>query len=433
MIRTMKKDNYISLWFKDFWRMLGHELKLIFSDSGVMIIFFLAGLAYPLLYNVLYLNGNVNDTPVAVVDEAACAESRRFIREIDATRECAVAFRCVNMDEAERLMKEGKVRGIFYFPADFGERIARKETAILSVYADMSSFLYYKNALTSGNMVMLQEMRNIQIERYTAGGMPVAQAEQLVQAIPYEENNPYNRTFSYQYFLISAILLVIIQQTLFYGMSLLVGTAREENRSLSSLPSGLRGNGVGRAVIGRGAAYWLIYMAIGLYIACIVPALFGIPQRGEFFEILVLLLFFVTDCVLFSLSWSILITRRESVFLLFLVVSPVCLFLTGFSWPTTSFPTFWKWFSYIFPTTFGCQGFININTAGGGLESARVQFTGMTVQIVVYYFLACAGVYIENWMVRHRERIAGAKRELALRAGVDLEEDRRIIAGEQAQ
>lgn len=171
-------------------------------------------------------------------------------------------------------------------------------------------------------------------------------------------------------------------------------------------------------------------MAIGLYIACIVPAVFGIPQRGGFFEILVLLLFFVTDCVLFAMSWSILITRRESVFLLFLVVSPVCLFLTGFSWPTSSFPVFWKWFSYIFPTTFGCQGFININTAGGGLESARAQFTGMTVQIVVYYFLACAGVYIESWMVRHREKIAEAKRELASRAGVNLDEDRRIIAGE---
>lgn len=396
----MKKDNYIKSWFRDFRRLLGHELRLIFTDSGVLIIFLLAGLAYPLLYNVVYLNGNVNDTPVAVVDEAGCAESRRFAREVDATRECSVAYRCVNMAEAEDLMKEGKVRGIFYFPPDFGEKLARCETAVVSVYADMSSFLYYKNAMTSGNMVMLQEMHNIQIERYTGSGMSVAQAEQLVQPIPYEENNPYNRTFSYQIFLISAILLVIIQQTLFYGMSLLVGTSREENRSVSSLPGDLQGHGVGRMVIGRGAAYWLIYMAIGLYIAFIVPAIFGIPQRGEFADIVILLVFFVTDCVLFAMSWSILITRRESVFLLFLVVSPICLFLTGFSWPTTAFPAFWKWFSYIFPTTFGCQGFINLSTAGGGLGSASVQFTGMTIQIVVYYFLACTGIYVESWMAR---------------------------------
>lgn len=425
----MRKDSYIKLWFKDFWRILGHELHLIFTDSGVMIIFFLAGLAYPILYNVIYMNGNVNDTPVAIVDDADCAASRRFAREVDATRECAVAYKCINMDEAERLMKDGKVRGIFYFPSDFGEKLERGETAILSVYADMSSFLYYKNALSAGNLVMLNEIHNIQIERYAASGMTIAQAEQLVQPIPYEENNPYNRTFSYEFFMISAILFVIIQQTLFYGMSLLVGTAREENRSTSYLPEGLRGHGVGRAVIGRGAAYWLIYMAIGIYISFIVPAIFDIPQRGEFINVLILLIFFVTDCVLFALSWSILITRRESVFLLFLVLSPICLFLTGFSWPTSAFPDFWRWFSYLFPTTFGCQGYININTAGGGLDAARTQLVGMTIQIVAYYFFACAGVYVEMWITEHKEKLRQAKRVLAYRAGVDLNEDKKIITG----
>ena len=41
----MKKDSYIKQWLEDFWGIFTHELKLIFSDSGVMVIFFLAGLA----------------------------------------------------------------------------------------------------------------------------------------------------------------------------------------------------------------------------------------------------------------------------------------------------------------------------------------------------------------------------------------------------
>ena len=45
----MKKDNYIKSWFRDFRRLLGHELRLIFTDSGVLIIFLLAGPAYTLL------------------------------------------------------------------------------------------------------------------------------------------------------------------------------------------------------------------------------------------------------------------------------------------------------------------------------------------------------------------------------------------------
>ena len=126
---------------------------------------------------------------------------------------------------------------------------------------------------------MLDEVGKIQVERYSAAGFTGQESSQLVKAIPYGENLPYNRTFSYSIFLISAILLLIVQQVMFYGMSLLAGTAREENRSFATLPDSLHGRGVSRVVFGRGAAYWLLFMGLGIYIACIVPALCGFPQE----------------------------------------------------------------------------------------------------------------------------------------------------------
>ena len=429
------KQSYIHTWLHDAWEIALHEFRSIFRDGGVLLIFFVAGLAYPLLYNVIYSNGILEDSPIAVVDEAVCSESRRYIREMDATREVKVAYRCVNMAEAEQLMQERKVNGIVLFPRDFGEKLARMETATLSVYCDMSSFLYYKNALMAANHVMLQEIGQIQLERYAAAGFTDIEAAQLVQPVPYEENNPYNNAFSYSFFLLSAILLIIIQQTLFYGMSLLAGTMREENRSFASLPDRFHGHGVGRIVLGRGAAYWFLYMGIGMYIAFIVPAIFGLPQRGNYWDILLLLLFFVTDCVFFSMTWSTLVTKRETVFVLFLFMSPICLFLTGTSWPTAAIPGFWKVFSYIFPSTFGVQAFINMNSAGGDLATAHDQMIALTIQTVLYFVLAMAAVSLENWVIRNRERIReeGARR-IEERFGVDLreayEENKRIITGE---
>ncbi len=429
------KQSYIHTWLHDAWEIALHEFRSIFRDGGVLLIFFVAGLAYPLLYNVIYSNGILEDSPIAVVDEAVCSESRRYIREMDATREVKVAYRCVNMAEAEQLMQERKVNGIVLFPRDFGEKLARMETATLSVYCDMSSFLYYKNALMAANHVMLQEIGQIQLERYAAAGFTDIEAAQLVQPVPYEENNPYNNAFSYSFFLLSAILLIIIQQTLFYGMSLLAGTMREENRSFASLPDRFHGHGVGRIVLGRGAAYWFLYMGIGMYIAFIVPAIFGLPQRGNYWDILLLLLFFVTDCVFFSMTWSTLVTKRETVFVLFLFMSPICLFLTGTSWPTVAIPGFWKVFSYIFPSTFGVQAFINMNSAGGDLATAHDQMIALTIQTVLYFVLAMAAVSLENWVIRNRERIReeGARR-IEERFGVDLreayEENKRIITGE---
>lgn len=425
----MKKNGFIKKWTLDFWGILTNEFRKIFSDGGVLLIFIVAGVLYPLLYNVVYLNGVLSDTPVAVVDDADCPMSHRFIRELDATREVEVAAKCANMEEAKRLMQGRKVNGIVYFPSDFGDKIERHETSKLSLYADMSSFLYYKNALLAANMVMLNEIGEIQIERFSALGMTEQAASQSVKPLLYDDNNPYNRAFDYSYFLISAILMIIIQQTLFYGMSMLVGTQRERNHSVASLPVSWQGHGIGRVILGKGGAYWLLYMAIGIYVTFIVPAIFGIPQRGDFWEILTMLIFFVTDCVFFSMTWSALITRRESVFVLFLAMSPVCLFLTGCSWPTCAFPQFWKLFSYIFPSTFGAQAFINMSTAGGDMTAASGQMVAMTIQTIVYFFLSFVAIFIENWVLRHKEKLREKKEALAKKAGFNPNKDAGLISG----
>ena len=390
---------YFRQWFKDFRDSFVSDFKAIFSDGGVLIIFIVAGLLYPILFNLIYRNGVLEDEKIAVVDMAACSESRRYIRELDATRELKVEYRCASMEEAERLMQQRKVNGIVLFPSDYGEKLARMETATISIYADMSSFLYYKNLMMGTNFVMLDEMHSIEIERAETSGMTHREAELSAQPVLYEENNPYNRTFSYSIFFLSAALMLVIQQTMCYGMSLLAGTMREEKRSFALQAKGMNPRGVGRLVAGRGLAYWLLYMAIAMYIAFLVPAMFGLPQRGNFWDILLLLIFFVTDCVFFSMTWSSIFTKRETVFLLFLCFSPIALFLTGFSWPMSAAPHFWKLFSYIFPTSFACPAFINLNTAGADLVIVKDLFRGMLVQTMVYCALAFAAVYIENFIL----------------------------------
>jgi len=378
-------NTYIRNWFSDMWGIFCHELKTIFNDGGFLIIFFVAGFGYPILYNFIYSKGILEDTPIAVVDESDCQASRRYIREVDATRELSVAYKCPTMDEAIELMKNRLVNGIIYFPSDFGDVLASGRTAKLSIYADMSSFLYYKNLLMGSEFVMLDEIGRVQVDK----------------AIDYEENLPYNRTFSYNIFLISAILMLIIQQVMFYGSTMIAGTAREENRSFATLPDHLHAHGIGRVALGRGAVYWLLFMGVGIYITTIVPAICGFPQRGSYWDILVLLAFFVTDCVFFCFTWSTFIKRRETVFVLLLFMSPICLFLTGFSWPDCAIPGFWKAFSYIFPSTFGCKGFINLNTAGGSLLTVQPQITALALQSICYYVLSCISLYVENKVTKN--------------------------------
>lgn len=390
------KISYAGQWLRDWYGIFIHELKLIFTDAGAMVIFFVGGLLYPVLYNIVYSNGTVDSMPVAVVNLSDGAYSRRYLQKFDATRECDIYCECASMAEAEELMHQRKVHGIVYIPKDFDERLNRLEQGSISTYADMSSFLYYKDLRIASSLVMLDEMHTIQLEHYAADGFTGQEAGELVQPVLSDENVPYNKHFSYTIFFISAALMLVIQQTMFYGSSLLAGTLRERNHSFASLPNHLQGLGMGRVVLGRGAAYFAVYVVVGTIVTLLIPWIFRLPQHADWLDVMVLLVFYVVDCIFFSFTWSTLITRRETVFVLFLSVSPILLFLTGFSWPETAIPAFWRAFSYLFPSTFGCRAFINLNTAGCTLQGIAPEIRILTVQTVVYYFLACAAVFLEN-------------------------------------
>ena len=178
-----RNHTYLGQWFRDAWGIFVNELRMIVRDNGVMLIFCFAGLVYPLLYNWIYGYGVVDEMPVAVVDLSGGSYSRRYVRELDATRECAVAFDCGSLEEAKRLLEEQKVHGIVCIPADFDGKLNRMEQAVISTYSDMSTFLYYKNMTLATNQVMLDEVHRIQTERYAAAGYVGEDAVQLIEHV----------------------------------------------------------------------------------------------------------------------------------------------------------------------------------------------------------------------------------------------------------
>ena len=81
---------------KDIWTVFAIEVRRVFSDSTVLLIFFIAPILYPLLFCGIYHNENVEDMSIAVVDESPSAYSKRFIHKLDATPELSINYRCHN-------------------------------------------------------------------------------------------------------------------------------------------------------------------------------------------------------------------------------------------------------------------------------------------------------------------------------------------------
>lgn len=375
--------------------MFAYELKRIFTDPGVVVIFIVASLAYPVLYNFIYWKDNIENVPVAVVDRSNSPESRSFLHRWNACPDVTLTDYCCSMSEAETLLRDQKVHGIIYFPDDFAQALGTgMETAHISLYCDMSSFLYMKAIYLSCNQVMLELMRGVQIDRYEAMGIDQEIAWSLVQDAPYTETALFCPTGGYAAFLIPAVLMLILHQTLFFGICMLGGTAREENRELFLLPGRRRADSVLRIALGRGAAYFLIYIVLGVFVLLLVPRLFHLPHIGNWYDVMRMYVPFLLATIYFSMLVSTVIRNRESGIVLLISTSLIFLFIAGVSWPQQMLPRPWVYLSYFFPYTWGVHGFLHINSMGATLAGTSREYIALWLLAAGYFLATCLMLWL---------------------------------------
>lgn len=384
---------------QDLFYIWKEELRHVFKDSGVMIFFFLVPLAYPVLYAFIYNNEVVHEAELVVVDRSDTYLSREFIRRVDATADVRVVTVCSDMLEARRLLDEKKAYGILEFPAEFSKDIHRGKQTTISLYCDMSSLLFYKAFLLASTEVSLEMGAEIR-----AHNLPASTAEMeriTIDPIPYESIGLFNSQNGFASFLVPAILALVIQQTLILGIGMLGGTARERNRFHGLVPISKQYGGTLRVVLGKALTYLLLYVVVCVWVMGIVPRLFGLPQVGHPYTLLLFTLPYLFACIFLSMTLSGFLTNREAPMLIFVFTSLIFLFISGVSWPLSAIPPFWKALGYLFPSTPGIQGFIRINTTGASLNEVAHEYHVLWLQAGIYFITACM-VYRYQIIKTHR-------------------------------
>ena len=377
------------------------ELKNVFKDSGVMIFFFLVPFIYPLLYAFIYNNEVVHEAKMVVVDQSDTYLSREYIRKVDATADVKVVAVCADMEEAKRMMDEKKAYGILYFPSEFSKDIHRGKQATVSLYCDMSALLFYKAFLLATTEVSLEIGKEIRAQNHPSS--TEEQEKITVNPIPYESVAIFNSQNGFASFLVPAILILVIQQTLILGIGMLGGTAREKNRFHSLVPVSRHFNGTLRIVLGKSFTYILLYVVVCIWALAVLPKLFSLPQVGEPWTVMLFVLPYLFACIFLSMTLSGFMTSRESPMLVFVFTSVILLFISGVSWPKEAIPPFWKAVGYLFPSTPGIQGFIRINTSGATLSEVAHEYRTLWVQAGIYFITAC--MIYRYQIIRSRELI----------------------------
>lgn len=383
--------------------LLADECRHIFHDGGVVLIFVVGTLLYPLIFGAIYKNEMVRDVPVAVVDEARCAESRRIARSIDATPEIDVRYDCQTMEEARRLIGDRAIRGIVYFPHDFVQQIGSRETARIALFCDMTSFLYYRSVYSGASAVLVDEMRDIQLQRYALAGLAGEDAEKVVATLPYDDVKLFCPSGGFTSFLVPALLVLVLHQTLFLGMTIICGTRYEERRAGRNAKGGqapyLRRGSLWSAMRDEcvcGMPYLLLYLALSAIVLVIIPRAFALPHIGRLSDLALFAIPFLLATIYFSRTLSQFIRHRDGGLLCCIFFSVILLFLSGTVWPRSNMPWVWSCFSYLFPYTPASQCFIAINSMGSHLSDIPLPYLLLWGQALFYFAASSVIAYVRS-------------------------------------
>ena len=282
------------VFWTDIYYVFKREFYAVFRDHAVLTFFVALMLGYPVVYTFIYSNEVAREVPVAVVDHSKSTLSREFIRNWDATASVDVVARCEDMEAAKLLMYKKDIYGILEIPSDFSKNVARGEQAHVSLFCDMGALLNYKALLTAGTDVSLAMGKDIQVQ-----GMEYATeiTEQIASSpVRIQDVKLFNPQGGFTSFLIPAVLILVVQQSLLLGVGTITGTERDRRRRGLLLPANKHFRRPARVVLGKAFAYLPIYFVMSYWVFFIVPRLFGMTQVGERGELILFLFPFLLAC-----------------------------------------------------------------------------------------------------------------------------------------
>lgn len=388
------------------------ELHLLLSDLGVTILLLIVPVVYPFLYSLIYYPEVVRDLPVAVVDLSQTADSRAFIRKLNATPDLDIRYENISMEEAAEKFRKRENRGIILIPETYSSDLALGRQAVVSLYADMEFFLYYKAMVMGAGLVSIEEGNDIQVKRLLNAGLSERQAEVFSNPFVISGSAIANPAGGFASYGIPAALMLIIQQTLVLAIGIMAGTARERHKMGTLIPCDLRRMGTLRMVMGKSAAYFFIYAVMSFYMLGAIPAWFGYPDKAGFSQLVALMVPYLLSAIFFGLSLSVFFKNRETPMLLYLFLSLPLLFLSGIIWPLSNMSPVWQAVRSIFPSSHAMLGYIKMNSLGADISETSHEIA-MLWKLTAFYFITACLVY--------KTQIAKVKK-LVLNAGGEQNE-----------
>jgi ABC-2 type transport system permease protein len=361
------------------------EWRRVLAIPGAFILLVVAPLVYGIYYPQPYLTQILRNVPIAVVDNDLSELSRSIVQTLDASGAVRVAVRAETLGEAQTAVDRGEAFAVVGIPPGTQRDVLKGNTAHLPIYAD-ATYLFIFRTMGSGITLAINTLSS----ELAAGGARTdgslvkatlaasSPADILLQPI-------FNPVGGYASYIVPAAFVLILQQMLLIGASMLtvVALARTSGGAFAS-------------VLGRGIAHLTIFLpALALYFI-VLPRFYGFSALGQPLQLLALASVFILATSFMGQAAGAWFTHPETPTLIFLGTSLPQLFLTGFSWPREAIPAQVLAAGYIFPSDFAIDGLVRIDQLGASLWEVARDWRGLWVLAIVYFGLAVLSAFFRK-------------------------------------
>ena len=357
-------------FISDIWRVVTEEWRSVWHDEGVVLIVVFALFIYGISYSLGYGGEVLEEVPVAVVGRQG-GIGRKLTRTLDSSPKIEVAYELSDMGEAEQLLRNRKVWGVVALSADLDEDILAGRQSRVAILGDASYFLAYRE-VAEGAVAAIQQMNAMIIAQRNGAYRP---------PIVYEQRNLFNPSLGYGVFVMPAIILLIVQQTVLIGVGMVSATRRERGVHLpSQSPLAI--------TVGRTLAYLAIYAVTLGFMLTVHYSLFDYPMRGEWWQCVAVVAPYLLAVILLAQAVGALFRRRESSIVWLLWLSIPFLLISGVSLPPQAFPQWLYVVGRVVPSSAAVDAWIAIQSRGASLSDIAPQLMLLCSLVILYGLLA---------------------------------------------
>lgn len=375
---------------KMYFTVVIEELRRIFRIEDIFEIIVLGSIVYFFFYPIPYLNQQVRDVPIAVMDHDQTTMSKHLLRMINASEALEVVTHVSSVDEGKEVIKRREAYGLLVIPYEFEKNVQQGHKMAVVYFGDSSYVMIYE-AAAEGLMTLTSQLnREILINKQIAMGVdPSVAAGNSSPYLPVEVDL-FNTQVGYIPFVIPPVYMLIVHQLIW--MSITICAVLTRNSRFDYQFSQNKTSSVEKLsliyMLGKYTAY--LFVGYILYWAFIIGSAYyyEFPRFGGIMEVTIFGFCFLTAVIFMAQGMAVIFKHHDAPFLLILPLSMLFFFTSGISWPQYLMPESVQWLSKLLPATATMNGIVRINQMGASLDQVLPELVNLMILSVVYCMIA---------------------------------------------